>query len=201
MKSNNLWSVSSKVMLMSFFASIISFMLTCLIVVVSSNLFFGSDAPGVRIFMQIVGLIVQLIFTYGVIWECGHTDAHRVRLGEGKYSEYRGFLIGLIASIPFFIMSISMTLMTFDILPDITGLMRVCSAQFWGIYTFLLPVATTHIEQGESGHIAQSVATPVQAICAAFVPVIIPLLAQFPYKMGRIGFSFGEKILLTNKKK
>ncbi len=201
MKNNKLLPVSLKVMMMSLFASLISFMLTCLIVVVSSNLFFGSDAPGVRIFMQLVGLGVQLIFIYGVIWECGNTDAHKVRLGEGKYSEYRGFLIGLIASIPFFIMSISMTLMTFDILPDITGLMRVCSAQFWGIYTFLLPVASTHIEQGESGHIAQSVATPAQAICAAFVPVIIPLISQFPYKMGRIGFSFGEKILLKDKKK
>ena len=201
MKNNKLLPVSLKVMMMSLFASLISFMLTCLLVVVSSNLFFGSDAPGVRIFMQFVGLCVQLIFTYGVIWECGNADAHKVRLGEGIYSEYRGFLIGLIASIPFFVMSISMCLMTFDILPDITGLMRVCSAQFWGIYTFLLPVSATHIEQGESGHIAQSVATPVQAICAAFVPVIIPLLAQFPYKMGRIGFSFGEKILLKDKKK
>lgn len=201
MKSNNLWVVSLKTMMMSLFASIISFMLTCLIVVVSSNFFFGSEAVGVRIFMQVVGLGVQLIFTYGVIWECGNTDAHKIRLGEGKYSEYRGFLIGLIASIPFFLMSVAMTLMSFDIIPDITGLMRVLSAQFWGIYTFLLPVSTTHVEQGTSGHIAQSVATPVQAICAAFVPVIIPLISQFPYKMGRIGYSFGEKILMTNKKK
>ena len=201
MKSNNLWAVSLKTMMMSLFASIISFMLTCLIVIVSSNMFFGSDAPGVRIFMQVVGLVVQLIFTYGVIWECGNTDAHKIRLGEGKYSPCRGFLIGLIASIPFFCMSIAMTLMSFDIIPDITGLMRVCSAQFWGIYTFLLPVASTNIEQGASGHIAESVASPVQAVCAAFVPIIIPLISQFPYKMGRIGFSFGEKILMTNKKK
>ena len=202
MRNNNLWAISLKTMMMSAFASIISFMLNCLIVIMASNAFsVNGDAVAVRIFMQFVGLGVQLIFIYGVIWECANQDQHLVRVGEKHYSKYRGFLIGLIAAIPYYLMAIAMMLMSFDVIPDITGLLRACSSQFWGIYTFLLPVETTYIEQGTSGHIAESIATPAQAIAAVFVPTIIPLLAQFPYAMGRSGFSFGEKLVLKGNKK
>lgn len=199
MRNNNFWVNALKAMMMSGFASIISFMLNCLIVVVASNMFFGSDAVGTRIFMQVVGIFVQLIFIYGVMWECGYTDKQRVNLNEGSYSKYRGLLMGFVAAIPFYLMAIAMMLMTFDVIPDITGLLRACSSQFWGIYTFLLPVKTTHIEVGNAG-IAESIATPVQAISAIFVPTIIPILAHFSYTMGRKGFSFGERMFFKRHK-
>ncbi|MEE1280243.1 MAG: hypothetical protein UHH95_05370 [Oscillospiraceae bacterium] len=200
MRNNNFWVNSLKTMMMSGFASIISFMLNCLIVVVAANTFFGSDAVVTRVFMQVVGIFVQLIFTYGVLWECGYTDKQRVNLNEGSYSKYRGLLIGFFAAIPYYLMAIAMMLMSFDVIPDITGLLRACSSQFWGIYTFLLPVKTTHIELDTQG-IAQSIATPAQAISAVFVPTIIPILAHFSYTMGRKGFSFGERLLLKRTKK
>ena len=56
-KSTNIIVVSLKVMLMSVFATIISFMLTTLIVNLASHAFFKSDAVGVRIFMQVIGTL------------------------------------------------------------------------------------------------------------------------------------------------
>lgn len=200
MKNNNFWIVSLKVMLMSVFASIISFMFNCLIVIVANNAFFAGDAVVTRIIMQIVGLLVQLIFTYGVLWECGYADQQRIRLREGEYSPYRGVLIGFIAAIPYYLMAIAMMLMSFDVIPDITGLLRSCSSQFWGIYTFLLPVLTSTNEAADPSF-AESAATPIQAIAAVFVPTIIPIISQFPYVMGRRGFSFGEKLLHKSNKK
>ncbi len=195
MRNNNFWVNSLKTMMMSGFASIVSFMLNCLIVVVAANAFFASDAVGTRIFMQVVGIINQLIFTYGVLWECGYTDKQKISLREGNYTSYRGLLMGLVAAIPYYLMSIAMMLMTFDLIPDITGLLRACSSQFWGIYTFLLPVQTTIIETGDAS-IAQSVATPAQAIAAVFVPTFIPLISHFPYTMGRKGITFGQRLVL-----
>ncbi len=199
MRNNNFWVNSLKTMMMSGFASIISFMLNCLIVMLAANTFFGSDAVVTRVFMQLVGLFVELIFIYGVLWECGYTDKQRSNLGEGRYSKCRGLLMGFVAAIPYYLMAIAMMLMTFDVIPDITGLLRACSSQFWGIYTFLLPVKTTHIELDTQG-IAQSIATPAQAISAVFVPTLIPVLAHFSYTMGRKGFSFGERLFLKGTK-
>lgn len=200
MRNNNFWVNSLKTMMMSGFASIISFMLNCLIVIVAANTFFGSDAVVTRVFMQVVGIFVQLIFTYGVLWECGYTDKQRMNLKEGSYPKLRGLLMGFVAAIPYYLMAIAMMLMSFDVIPDITGLLRACSSQFWGIYTFLLPVKTTHIEVETQG-IAQSVATPIQAISAVFVPTLIPLISQFPYAMGRKGVTFGDKLILKGGKK
>ena len=201
MKSNNLWIVSAKVFMMSFFCSIVSFMLNCLIVAIASENFFKGDAVGTRVLIQCVGIIVQFIFVYGTLWDCGETDKQKINLGIGKYSKYRGMLIGLISAIPYYLCAVAMMLMTFDLIPDITGLLRVCSSQFWGIYTFLLPVATSFNEAVDPGF-AQSSATPVQAIAACFVPTLIPLISHFPYIMGRKGIVFGEKLVFKiNKKK
>lgn len=199
-KSNNLWIVSLRVLLMSAFATIVSFMLSCLVVAVAAENFYPGDGVGTRILIQFIGLLVQLIFTYGVLWECGHNDKQKINLNIGKYSIYRGLLIGLIAAIPYYLMAIAMMLMTFDVIPDITGLLRVCSAQFWGIYTFLFPVATSYNEVANPGF-AQSIATPVQAICAVFVPTLIPIISQLPYYMGRKGIVIGEKLVFVNNKK
>lgn len=200
MKSNNLWIVSAKVFMMSAFCSIVSFMLNCLIVAIASENFFKGDAVGTRVIIQCVGIIVQFIFVYGTLWDCGETDQQRINLGVGKYSMYRGMLIGLISAIPYYLCAIAMMLMTFKLLPDITGLLRVCSSQFWGIYTFLLPVATSFNEAVDPGF-AQSSATPLQAIAACFVPTLIPLICYFPYMMGRKRIVVGEKLVFVNKKK
>lgn len=200
MKNSNIWLVSLRVMMMSAFATIISFMLNCLIVTVASQNFFASDAVGTRLVMQVVGLITELIFIYGTLWDIGYNDTMLINLGQKNFSKYRGYLIGLISAIPYYLMAIAMMLMTFDLIPDITGLMRVLSSQFWGAYTFLFPVATSAGAVANPGF-AQSIATPAQAICACFVPTVIPLLAQIPYTMGRKKIAIGEKLLYTAKKK
>jgi len=200
MKKSNIWLVSLKTAMMSGFATIIAFMLNCLIVTIASQNFFASDAVGTRIVMQIVGILVELIFIYGVLWDIGHNDKMLINLGQKNFSKYRGLLIGLISAIPYYLMAIAMMLMTFDLIPDITGLMRVLSSQFWGIYTFLFPVATS-AGAVENPGFAQSIATPAQAICACFVPTIIPLLAHLPYTMGRKGIAVGERLMYSMKKK
>jgi len=199
-KSNNIWVVSLKVIMMSFFATVVSFMLNCLIAVVAAKNFFASDAVGTRVLMQVVGIIVEFIFIYGTIWDCGHNDQLYVNLGQKNYSVYRGVLIGFISAIPYYLMAIAMMLMSFDLIPDITGLMRVLSSQFWGIYTFLLPVITTSNETADPSF-AQSAATPAQAIAAVFVPTIIPLLSYVPYLLGRKGIAIGERLVYSFKKK
>lgn len=200
MKSNNLWLVSAKVFMMSVFCSIISFMLNCLIVALASEAFFKGDAVGTRILIQCIDIIVQFMFVYGVLWECGETDAQKINLGIGKYSMYRGMLIGLISAIPYYLCAIAMMLMTFDLIPDITGLLRVCSSQFWGFYTFLLPVATSTNDALDPGF-AQSTATPLQAAVACIVPTLIPIICYFPYMMGRKRIIIGEKIVFKNARK
>ncbi len=198
-KSNNIWLVGLRVFVMSAFATICSFMLNCLIVVVAANNFHAGDAVITRVIMQFVGILVQIIFMYGTIWDCADYDRQQISLGVKNHSKYRGVLIGLISAIPYYAMAIAMMLMTLDLIPDITGLLRVCSSQFWGIYTFLLPVATSNNEAANPGF-AQSIATPLQAACAVFVPTIIPILAHFPYSMGRKGIIIGEKLVFAKKK-
>lgn len=199
-KESNFWIVSLKVLLMSFFATIISFMFNCLIAAVVPPQWFNGDAVGVSLLIQFIGIVVEFIFIYGTLWDCGHNDRLQINLGLKDYSKYRGVLIGLVAAVPYYLMAIAMMLMTFDVIPDITGLMRVLSAQFWGLYQLLFPVVTSSTA-GVGPTFAQSVATPAQAICATFVPTIIPLISYIPYTLGRKDISIGERLILVNKKK
>ena len=199
-KSNNIWIVSLKVILMSVFATICSFMLNCFIVAIASENFGSGDAVFTRCLIQFVGLIVHFVFIYGTIWDCADRDREQINLKIKEHSMYKGMLIGLISAIPYYAMAIAMMLMSFKLIPDITGLLRVCSSQFWGVYTFLLPVATGVNPSPEGPVFAESVATPVQAICACFVPTVIPLLAHIPYLLGRKGIIIGEKLVFAKKK-
>lgn len=199
-KESNFWIVSLKVILMSVFATIISFMFSCLIAAVVPPQWFNGDAVGVSLFTQVVGLLVEFIFIYGTLWECGHNDRLQINLGLRDYSKYRGVVIGLVSAAPYYLMAIAMMLMTFDVIPDITGLMRVLSAQFWGLYQLLFPVATSSTA-GVGPTFAQSIATPAQAITAVFVPTLIPIIAHIPYTLGRKDISLGERLILVNKKK
>ncbi len=199
-KESNFWLVSLKVILMSVFATVISFMFSCLIAAVVPPQWYNGDAVGVSLLTQLVGTLVEFVFIYGTLWECGHNDRLQINLGLRNYSKYRGVLIGLVAAIPYYLMAIAMMLMSFDVIYDITGLMRVLSAQFWGLYQLLLPVATSSAP-GVGPTFAQSVATPAQAITAVFVPTIIPLISYIPYTLGRKDISLGERLILVNKKK
>lgn len=196
--NNNIWLVGLKVALMSVFATVVSFMLNCVIVVVASEKFNMGDAVATRLLIQFIGIVVQFMFTYGTIWDFGSDDQQRINLGEKTYSRYRGLVAGFIGAIPYYLMTIAMALMSFDLIPDITGLLRTCCSQFWGFYTFLLPVATSVNEAIDPGF-AQSVATPVQAISAIIVPTLIPLLCILPYHLGKKGFHIGEKLYLAKK--
>ncbi len=199
-KESNFWIVSLKVILMSVFATVISFMFSCLIAAVVPPQWYNGNAVGVSLLTQLVGTAVEFVFIYGTLWECGHNDRLQINLGLKSYSKYRGMLIGLVAAIPYYLMAIAMMLMTFDVIYDITGLMRVLSAQFWGLYQLLLPVATSSTA-GVGPTFAQSLATPAQAICAVLVPTIIPLISHIPYTLGKKDISLGERLILVNKKK
>ena len=199
-KESNFWIVSLKVILMSFFATIISFMFSCLIAAVAPPQWYDGNTIGVALLTQLMGIAVEFVFIYGTLWECGHNDRLQINLGLKDYSKYRGALIGLVAAVPYYLMAIAMMLMSFDVIYDITGLMRVLSAQFWGLYQILLPVATSSTA-GVGPTFAQSVATPAQAICAVFVPTLIPIISYIPYTLGRRDISLGERLILVNKKK
>lgn len=199
-RTNNIWLVSLKVVLMSVFATICSFMLNCFVVAIASERFSAGDAVVTRCIIQFVGLVVQFVFMYGTIWDCADKDREQINLKIKNHPIYRGILIGLISAIPYYAMAIAMMLMTFNLIPDITGLLRVCSSQFWGIYTFLLPVATGVNPSPNGPVFAESIATPIQAISACFVPTIIPLLAHIPYMFGRKGIIIGERLVFVKKK-
>ncbi len=200
-KKTNFWLAAAKVFMMSVFASIVSFMLNCLVVIMANKAFFDGEAVSVRILMQVMELVVELIFIYGVLWEIGHHDQRLCDLGQASYSPLRGMRIGLAAAIPYYLLAVVMLLMVLDVLPDITGLLRAAAAQFWGIYTFLLPVEIGGDGQAVGVAFAKCIATPLQASLAVLVPTIIPLLAHLPYFLGRRGIAIGERLLFTSKKK
>ena len=129
-KESNFWIVSLKVILMSVFATIISFMFSCLIAAVVPPQWYNGDAVGVSLLTQLVGTAVEFVFIYGTLWECGHNDRLQINLGLKDYSKYRGVLIGLVAAIPYYLMALAMMLMSFDVIYDITGCSLLSSGDF-----------------------------------------------------------------------
>lgn len=200
MKSNKLWIVALKTMLMSAFCSIVTFMLICLLAAVFPNQWQKTEGFQIEYAVILLGLITQFIFLYGTLWDCGDVDQQKINLGIAHYSKFRGVLIGFIAAIPYYLMAIAMMLMSFKLIPDVTGIIRVCSSQFWGFYHFLHPVPTSS-NPSLTAQWGQTIATPLQATIACFVPTIIPILSYFPYNMGRKRIIIGEKLVFADNKK
>ncbi|MEG0692979.1 MAG: hypothetical protein RR444_07840, partial [Oscillospiraceae bacterium] len=138
---------------------------------------------------QILILLVYSFPTYSTMWEFGHKDLNRFNYGHIARDQFRGFKIGLIANIPFFLISLLFILSKFGLFYNIVIPFKLINAEIWPLINLIQPWA--YMDKFAMW----------QVLLVAILPVIPVLIAGGAYILGNHDYSPMQKLVYKNKKK
>lgn len=137
-------------------------------------------------------LIILIAIIYAPIWEYGFKDSNLVHLGHRTNDKWRGFKIGLIASIPHALLYLAVLILSGSVLKDFNmSLYKFASSYFFILYDFIFKKSI--ITAGE--------VTALQWIFTAIVLLAVPVISGVSYYLGLKEISIGEKLVYKNKGK
>ena len=142
-----------------------------------------------RVLAQIMMLIVLAIFPYHILWDLGNRDETRVRY-KGKQPEpLRGYLIGLLASIPYVVLWALLWLAKFEILPDnYSSFYRLAVAPFMPYINWVMP----------SNSMTETAVWQIVAVAASLL--YVPVVCGVSYQLGHQQFSIRERLVFAKQK-
>lgn len=138
---------------------------------------------------QIFGFLILISFTYSPLWNLGIKDNNAVKFGRSAEDKMRGFKIGLMTGVPYFIMCLVMLVLKF--IPAVSvpsGLVGFLNAPF---YTFIMLML-----KGET--IAECSVLSILGLL--LIGLIMPIISHIAYNIGYKDISLEEKIFYKNKK-
>ena len=115
---------------------------------------------------QIIMLIILLSFPYAMMWERGSSDRNAVDFGHAAPDPHRGLRIGLLASMPSFVLLIVLaaTLLFPAAKASVLSLFRLANAPFYPAFLRLIPKDGTVTVLGLLGCLIILLSVP---LCAA----------------------------------
>lgn len=141
-----------------------------------------------QILSQIMMLIVLAIFPYHILWEFGNRDDTKVRYKGQRIDLYRGFRVGIFATIPYAVLWTLLWLVKYNVLPrGYLQVYRVATIPFMPFVQWVLPTST------------------LQNVPVWQLFLLLPMLAYLPmvcgvsYRLGHKQFSIREHLVFTKK--
>ncbi|MBQ8303355.1 MAG: hypothetical protein IJX79_00185 [Clostridia bacterium] len=137
--------------------------------------------------------IVTLLFlNYNRIWTLGTNDNNKVKFGRVKEDKLKGLKIGLICSLPSFLLFVLAVLSRFGVLPQILfSVFKLANFHLFSINNIIFGTETT---------IALS-QIPIWKFAVAFLPLLIlPVICAVAYVLGYKDISLKDKLIYKDKK-
>ena len=141
------------------------------------------------IISQIMMLIVLAIFPYHILWEFGNHDDTKVRYKGQKLDRMRGYRVGSIAAIPFFVLWVLLMLTKFGVMPSgYTLVYRLATIAF-------MPFVNWATANGNL-----QACSIWQLFVLLLMAVYIIVVCGVSYQMGHQQFSIQEHLVFAHKK-
>jgi hypothetical protein len=136
--------------------------------------------------------VTLLFLNYNRIWTLGTNDNNKVKFGRAKEDKLKGLKIGLICSIPSFLLFVLAVLSRFGILPQaLFSIYKLANFHLFGINNIIFGTDVT---------IALS-QIPVWRFAVAFLPLLIlPAICMVAYVLGYKDISLKDKLIYKDKK-
>lgn len=135
------------------------------------------------VFNQILVCLAYFPSFYGVLWKAGS----RSDVVDSRDDKWKGLKVGLLASVPYFLSTLALVIIKV-LQADISILWyRILNVQYLSIFNTLFPSTNNLSEIGWMSIL----------ICFA-LQLILPLVTQISYTLGRHHFSVSEHIMYKN---
>lgn len=137
-------------------------------------------------------VLTLLFLNYNRIWTLGTNDNNKVKFGRVKEDKLKGLKIGLIASIPSFLLFVLAVLSRFGVLPQILfSIYKLANFHLFSINNIIFGSEVTIT-------LAQ---IPLWRFGVAFLPLLIlPAISTVAYVLGYKDISLKEKLIYKDKK-
>ena len=139
---------------------------------------------------QIINLLILLGFLYTDLWNLGAADANLANFGHKAIDKFRGFKIGLLASVPNIIFFAIMIIFK-------NGFMSGFNAQ---MYKFVISYFYSFAELILGGTVALSELTVIKILLFGLLLFVIPVITEISYLLGLKGISLEEKLVYKKEK-
>lgn len=137
---------------------------------------------------QIMMLIVMAIFPYHILWEFGNHDDTKVRYKGQRPDPLRGYRVGALASIPYFVLWVLLLLTKFGIMPEgYTLVYRIATIPF-------MPFVNWMTANG----MLQDTAV-WQLFVLLLMVAYLPVVCGVSYQLGHNQFSIHEHLVFSKK--
>lgn len=160
--------------------------------VVTSSIRSGLSKSGNAVFLtvsQIFCLLLTIAFIYPNLWQSGTRDSNLVKFKHKQEDKLKGFKIGLIAAIPFFLFWAFLLAARLGLSPNFPpALYKFLNASFYSVIQLAVGGAV------KAGELA------VWRILILLLPVAaLPLIGWISYLLGYKNISIGEKLVYKKK--
>ena len=126
---------------------------------------------------------------YGSVWKIGNRDINRVEIGQQTENRWRGAVIGLLATIPSFLLYLCLLFSKIGICrPGFLSVYRAFNAPFWAIIHWIYgsAVLATDLSVGQ--------------MIGLFFPVLfLPVICTIAYAVGYADVRISEKFIYKKK--
>ncbi len=142
-----------------------------------------------RILAQIFSTVLMTGILYGTVWEVGNKDISAVKFGRTKYNLWRGAQMGLLASIPTFVIYLLLVLSSVSILkPQFLNTYRLLNSHFHGVITWIY-----------NGAVSADSLTFMQILLCGLLCLYLPLICGIAYLLGYKDISLFEKSVFKKR--
>lgn len=149
-----------------------------------------------QIIMGLISVLIYFFIISGPTWKLGNGDLNKVKYKKMEEDKLRGLKIGLIASIPIFVMNLLLLLAKAELFPNFYVAYKLLNSPLFNILgiidgTFLGVENTAYLSYVSWGSIiAECILTSV----------ITPLFCHINYTLGYKDIILSDKIIYKNQK-
>ncbi len=146
------------------------------------------EGTGKAVFLvltQIFASIMVIAFASNAPYKQGFKDSNMVKTGHMSSDLFKGFKIGLIGNIPFFVLTLLVIIMAYGMAPSFkTVWYAFLSGHF---YSFIILISKGVQTVSEMGI--------MQLILLALIQFVVPVISGVSYILGFKGINIAEKIV------
>lgn len=178
----------------------------CVVMVMATSSIMTESRLGLGIIGVICVIVVGLIL-YANTWSYGDRDANFVQFGRMTRDRLKGLKIGLLISIPSFLMNIPLALSKMEIIPfDFMPIYRLLLSPLWPLINFIHPYGAIPYDASPATEYTEAMAaTPGlgwgQFGLLVLLPLIYTLFSWIGYELGYHRISVGFRLVYEDKNK
>lgn len=147
------------------------------------------EARPLQVLTGCLSILIYAMLIFGSTWKMGYDDLNRVKFNRRQEDKIRGLKIGLLTTVPMFVLAIALLLAKAELLPNFYIIYKVVNA-----HTLVFIDLIDHTFDGvQSAYLPNVSWGQIIAVCS--LTLITPIVSEIGYLLGYKEIMVMDKIM------